>query len=506
MFCGCWCIMLNSDGVVDGMIENKFRFTQWKEKSREGPLPLWAFLCSSPLLCAFNWAKTIVQKESGPRPFRNVESHPEGGFNLNSTGIIEAIADKITRNGKEEIVAIKIALEDFYQYSNQRFVLQIRNSQGDPLKATLAARELINKRHVQAIIGPQSWEETTSVAEMKAVAAIVQSWKWHSVNIIYEERDASSTQVLSYLYSAFSEACVHVSQISSIPPFVSSSLSQELEKLREGQCRVFVVVISSLPLAIILFEIANKMNMMEKNSVWIIADPFTSLVHSLNASALSSMQGILGVKGNFPVIGHQYEDFCLKFRQKFSSENPQEFNNEPGIFAAHAYDAAWTLALAMSKTNNKRGQVLLDKILLYNFTGLSGKIQFNGQKLPPSHTFQIINVIGNGYKEIGFWSDGLGFSNHIGQNATHFSSMKELGQVLWPGRPWDTPRGWTLPTIDKPLRVGVPALSTLKQFIDITHDQSGNTIFQGFTIDLFRETVKFLPYHLPYKLYAFNDT
>ncbi|KAJ1423136.1 Receptor, ligand binding region [Sesbania bispinosa] len=170
--------------------------------------------------------------------------------------------------------------------------------------------------------------------------------------------------------------------------------------------------------------------MMETGYVWIITDPFTSLVHSLNASTISSMQGIIGVKSYFPETGHQYEDFYLKFRQKFSLENPQEFNNEPGIFAVHAYDAAWTVALAMSQTNSKGGQVLLDKILVDNFTDLSGKKQFNDQKLAPLQPFQIINVMGKGYKEIGFWSDGYGFSKDIGPNATYNCSMKELGQVF----------------------------------------------------------------------------
>ncbi|KAJ1423134.1 Receptor, ligand binding region [Sesbania bispinosa] len=214
-------------------------------------------------------------------------AHHEGAAGMNFMGIIGAIADKNSRSGKEAIVAIKMALEDFYQYSNQRFVLRIRNSQGDPLKASLAARDLIEKKYVQAVIGPQTWEETTLVAE-------------------------------------------------------------ELEKLRGGQCRAFVVI-SSLPVAIDLFETADKMNMMEKDSVWITTGPFTSLVHSLNASTISSMQGIIGVKSYVPEIGHQYEDFYLKFRQKFSLDNPQESNNEPGIFAVHAYDAAWTVALAMSQ-------------------------------------------------------------------------------------------------------------------------------------------------------------
>lgn len=396
---------------------------------------------------------------------------------------------------------------------------------------------------MQAIIGPQTWEETNLVAkvcsqkmtpvlslayeipkwgslklpflvqtslsqykQMKAVAAIVQSWEWHSVNIIYEDWDASSTRDLSHLHGALSEAGVEIRNLLAIPPFDSPSLSHELEKLREGQCRVFVVILS-FSLAINLFETAKKMNMMEKDYVWIITDPFTSLVHSLNASTLSSMQGIIGVKSYLPEIGKQYEDFYLKFCQTFSQENPGEFNNEPGIFAAHAYDAAWSVALAMSQTNSKGGQVLLDKILANNFNGLNGKIQLTDHKFAPADTFQIINLIGKGYKEIGFWSDGLGFSNDIGENATYNCSMKELGQVLWPGRPWHTPKGWTLPTSDKELKIGVPVMGTLKQFIDIIQNPSENTTcFQGFTIDLFRATVELLPYHFPYKFYAFNDT
>ncbi|KAG4960756.1 hypothetical protein JHK87_037389 [Glycine soja] len=474
---------------------------------------------------------------------RNVAA--DDGTHVMGTNTIGVITDNKSRNGKEEIVAIKMALEDFYQYSNQNFGLdlQIRNSHGDPLQAALAARDLIDTKHVEAIIGPQTWEETTLVADicsqnmtpvlsladatpnwstlkwpflvqaspnhfkqMKAVAAIVHSFGWYDVNIVYDDRDSSSTRMISHLYRALSKACVQISNLLPIP-LISSSLSQELEKLREGHCKVFVVNLS-LSLAINLFETAKKLNMMEKGYVWIITDPFTSLVHSLKASTISSMQGIIGVKSYFPEIGVQYEDFYLRFRRKFSSENPQEFNNEPGIFAARAYDAAWTLALAMTQTDNKGGQILLDNILLNNFTGLSGKIQFTDQKLDPSNTFQITNVIGKGYKEVGFWSDGLGFSNNIGQNATTFnSSMKELGQVLWPGRPWGNPRGWTPPTSDKPLRIGVPVLATLKQFINVIQDQTENTsTFQGFTIDLFRSTMELLPYHLPYKFYPFNDT
>ncbi|XP_054813212.1 glutamate receptor 2.8-like [Prosopis cineraria] len=472
----------------------------------------------------------------------NLEDEDEGGV----AAIIGAVIDNSSRIGKEKTVAIKMALEDFYHSqnnTNQSFVLHLMNSHGDPPQAALAARDLIDKQKVQAIIGPQTWEETSVVAnvcsensipvlsladatpnwatdkwhflvqasqsqflQMKAVSAIVQSWEWYQVNIIYEDTESLSTGILAHLSQALAEAGVGISNLLAIPPFASSSLSHDLMKLKEGQCRVFVVHLS-FPLALHLFETAKKLNMMEKDYVWITTDPFTGLVHSLNASTLSSMKGIVGVKSYFSQLGHQYEDFYVKFRRRYSSENPNEFDNEPGIFAAQAYDAAWTLALAMNKTNKKGGQVLLDKILLSNFSGLSGKIQFTNYRLDPAKTFKIINVMGQTYGELGFWSDGQGFSRTIGPDATYSSSMKVLGPVFWPGGPWDSPRGWTLPTIDKPLRIGVPLESTLKQFVNIIQDECDNTTsFQGFAVQLFKETAELLPYHLPYKFYTFNGT
>ncbi|XP_017423557.2 glutamate receptor 2.8 [Vigna angularis] len=466
----------------------------------------------------------------------------DDGMHVKIKGTIGVITDNNSRNGKEEIVAVKMAMQDFYHSSNQSFDLQIRDSHGDPLQAALAARDLIDTQKVKAIIGPDTWKETTLVADicsqnmtpvlsladatpnwstlkwpylvqisrnqfkqMKAVAAIVQSFEWYNVNIIYDDTDSSSTRMFSHLYRDLSVSGIHISNVLTIPPLSSSSLPQELEKLRNSYCRVFVVNLS-VPLAINLFQTAKELKMMEKGYVWIVTDPLTSLVHSLNSSTISSMQGIVGVKSYFPEIGLHYKDFYSKFRKKFSSENPHELNNEPGIFAARAYDAVWTLSLSMIQIKNKKDQMLLDKILLNNFTGLSGKIHFTDQKLDPSDTFQIINVMGKDYKEIGFWTNGLGFSNIIGQNATFNFSMKELGQVLWPGRPWGTPRGW-IPALDKPLRIGVPVLATLKQFITVIQDPTENTTtFRGFTIDLFRETMELLPYHLPYKFYPFNDT
>ncbi|XP_028223145.1 glutamate receptor 2.7-like [Glycine soja] len=447
-------------------------------------------------------------------------------------GIIGAILDKSSRIGQEHAVAMKLALEDFYQKSIQSFSLHIRNSQGDPLLAAIAAKDLIDNQKVQAIIGPQTWAETSLVAEissqkripflslaeatpewamkkwhfllqsspsqimqMKAIAEIVKSWKLYNITMIYEDGDSSSTKILSQLSEALTKFGTELSNAIAIPPLVSSSLSQQLEKLREGQCRVIIVHLS-FPLALNLFETAKRMNIMGEGNVWITTGSFTSLVHSLNASTISNMQGVIGVKSYIPKLFPQYADFYRRFRKKFSSENFEEFNYEPGIFAAEAYDAARIVVDAMRETNQIGGQLLLDKIMLSNFTGLSGKIQFTKHGRAPAHTFKIINLIGRSYREIGFWSDGLGFSKYLDEKASYSSSVKELGKVV-------------NPTCAIRLRIGVPSMSNVKQYAEVIQDLSQNVPsfnFKGFSICLFDEIVKKLPYRLEYDYFAFNGT
>ncbi|XP_020224233.1 glutamate receptor 2.8 [Cajanus cajan] len=442
-------------------------------------------------------------------------------------GIIGVIIDSSSRIGQEHAVAINLALEDFYRKNNLSFALHIRSSQGDPLLAVIAARDLIDNQKVQAIIGPQTWAETSLVAEvcsqksipllsladttpewamrkwhfllqsspsqimqMKAIAEIVKSWELYNVSMIYEDGDSSFTEVLSQLSGALTKVGTKLNNVLAIAPLVSSSLSQQLEKLREGQCRVFIVHLS-FPLTLHLFETAKKMKMMGESNVWITTSTFTSLVHSLNASSISNLQGIIGVKSYMPNLWYQHVNFYHRFQVKFCSENFEEFNCEPGIFAAQAYDAAWIVVQAMRETKQGQGQVLLDKILLSNFTGLSGKIQFTDHKLPPAHTYQIIYVIGRSYKEIGFWSDGHGFSKSLDQNAFYNSSVKELGKVV-------------NPTCVIRLRIAVPSTPNYKQYVNVIEDENV-TSFKGFSIELFNETVKRLPY-LEYDYFAFNGT
>ena len=121
--------------------------------------------------------------------------------------------------------------------------------------------------------------------------------------------------------------------------------------------------------------------------------------------------------------------------------------------------------------------------------------------------FQIINVIGRSYRELGFWSDGIEFSDAIGETFTKNGSIAILGQIFWPrGHPF-VPRGSDIPTQTNRLRSGVPNNAMSNHFVKVVYNPSSyDYSFSGFSIDVFRETVKQLPYFLPYDFVPFDGT
>ena len=143
----------------------------------------------------------------------------------------------------------------------------------------IAVKTLIEKQHAKAIIGFGTWQEAVFVAQlgneskvpilslanevpqwaschwpflvnaarsqnaqMKAMAAIIQSWKWRKVNIIYEDMNPAVTGISPELIAAIQEVDAEINDLlplSLFPPY--HSLSKKLEHLKNGSCRVFIV-------------------------------------------------------------------------------------------------------------------------------------------------------------------------------------------------------------------------------------------------------------------------
>lgn len=155
----------------------------------------------------------------------------------------------------------------------------------------------------------------------------------------------------------------------------------------------------------------------------------------------------------------------------------------------------------------ENGQINLEKL---------SKTSYNG--LPPSvKVFQIINVMGRSNRELGFWSEGIGFFYDIEEIHVTYSpvaiiqtkkngSMQYVfGQIFCPGGSPSIPRGWEIPTLTNRLRIGVPNSTMINSFAKVTHDPSSNSYsFSGFSIEVFKRTVEQLPYYLLYDFFPYD--
>ncbi|KAK6256583.1 hypothetical protein QUC31_000042 [Theobroma cacao] len=472
---------------------------------------------------------------------------------------IGGVVDYSSRVGKEQRIAMEMAIRDFHRLTcSKQLILRFKDSQGTSARAASSALEFIGSEKVQAIIGAIRPQEATLVSEiqkvtrvlpiisltspataptslrnplpfffqmandinvnMQCIAAIVNNFRWRKVTAIYEDNndfssDSGLITLLSYsLRVVGSEIEHHVA----FPPLSSLSdqngaIEEELRKLRSKSNRVFIVVQSSLRFAVLLFEKAKQMAMMEKGYVWIVTDEIASLLDSVDSSALYNMQGVLGFRTNFIDSSKSFRQFKTKFRKNYGVRysEEEEYSN-PSIFALQAYDAARTIAQAMEKLQaNFTSREFFKQILSSNFEGLSGRMRFENSITLEHRTFQIINVVGKSYRELAVWSPKFGFTEnsdkHEGENSRFGnSSVKELGPIYWPGGLQTTPKGWSSGEEDKQLKIGVPARGAFNQFVKVSYDQDKNGSYvTGFSIEVFAAVVKRLPYQLPFVFVPF---
>ncbi|KAG6691220.1 glutamate receptor 2.7-like [Carya illinoinensis] len=481
---------------------------------------------------------------------------------------IGAIIDVSSRIGKEEKTAMQIYAENYNHHSKtHKLSLYFQDPGNDPFQVASAAGELIKEKKIKVIIGMNKWEEAALVAtvgnqakvpvlsfsapaitpplmqsrwpfliemandgsaQTKCIADIVRAYSWRRVVVIYEDDAYGSDLGMSALLSeALQKVDSEIEYRLVLPPFSSLSddpkvfVHEELMKLQETtQSRVFIVLQSSLSMATHLFREAENMGLKGKETAWIIAESVTSFLDSVDDSVISTMTGALGIKTGYSSSTNSYKDFYAQFSKDFRAEYPEEVNPKPGIYALRAYDSIMAISQAIERTrDNSSSDMLLENILLSNFSGLSSEISFGAGKLLQNPKFRIVNVVGRGderekqenkrYKELDLWTPESGFHNDLVIKKCGVKAADRLaGPVIWPGNLKQIPKGWAMPNEMKPLIIGVPGRTSFHKFVKVEYGEGPvvNTDVDGWCIQVFKMVLENLNYSLPYRFVPFNGS
>ncbi|CAK7354114.1 unnamed protein product [Dovyalis caffra] len=464
---------------------------------------------------------------------------------------------------------INMALSDFYAAHGDyktRLVLTTRDSKKDVVGAAAAALDLIKNMEVQAILGPTTSMQANFVIDLgekaqvpiisfsatspsltsirssyfframhndstqvNAISALVQAFGWREAVPIYIDNEYGEA-IIPYLTDALQAVDARVPYRTVISSSATDDqIVEELYKLMTMQTRVFIVHMYR-SLGTRLFAKAEEIGMMSEGYVWLMTDGLTTdFLTSPNPPVIDTIQGVLGIKPYVPRT-KELESFRVRWKRKFLRDNPNHIDADLNIDGLWAYDATTALAMAVEKAGTTNfgfqkanvssnsstdlatlgislnGPHLLEAISNTSFKGLTGDYHFVDGQLP-SPAFQIVNVNGNGGREIGFWTSTEGIVRKLNPRINKLrnsTSASGISTVIFPGDTTFVPKGWETPTNEKKLKIGVPVKDGFIEFVAVTKDPSSNTTkFTGYCIDVFDAVVKALPYALPYEYIPF---
>ncbi|KAM7521333.1 hypothetical protein LguiB_020295 [Lonicera macranthoides] len=371
--------------------------------------------------------------------------------------------------------------------------------------------------------------------QMTAISEIVDYYGWKEVIVIFLDDDYGRNGVSALDDTLASRRCKvsYKVGISPGPGVTRGDIMDILVKVALMESRV--IVLHAYPtLGFMVFSVAHYLGMMGDGYVWIATDWLSSALDSslhLPSETMDSLQGVLVLRHHTPDSDKKKE-----FLSRWNELSGGSFGlNSYGLYA---YDTVWLLAHAIdsffnqggviSFSNDSRlqsnlgggsnlhlegmtifdgGQLLLKNILQSDLVGLTGRIKFNPDHSLILPAYDVINVIGTGFRRIGYWSNYSGLSTlppetFYSRPPNRSSTNEKLYSVVWPGETITKPRGWVFPNNGRQLRIGVPKRVSFREFVS---QVQGTNIFKGFCIDVFTAAVNLLPYAVPHQFIPYGN-
>ncbi|AQK61070.1 Glutamate receptor 3.3 [Zea mays] len=269
--------------------------------------------------------------------------------------------------------------------------------------------------------------------QMAAVAAVIDYYQWKIVTAIYVDDDYGRNGIAALDDELTARRCKISFKIGFRSNAKKSDLLNLLVTVSNMESRVIILHTGSEP-GLKLLSLANGLNMMGNGYVWIATDWLSAYLDansSVSAETINGMQGVLTVRPHTPKSKVK-SNLVSKWSSLSKKYNHSDLRTS--AYGFYVYDSVWTVARALdaffddggriSFTNDSRlrdetggtlhleamsvfdmGNKLLNKIRNVNFTGVSGQVQFNAQFELIHPAYDIISIIGNGMRTIGFWSN-----------------------------------------------------------------------------------------------------
>ncbi|KAG6526862.1 hypothetical protein ZIOFF_016865 [Zingiber officinale] len=370
--------------------------------------------------------------------------------------------------------------------------------------------------------------------QMNGIADLISNYGWREAIAIFVDDDYGRGGITA-LDDALATKRSKISYKAAFPPHADATMIKDvLVQINLMESRVYVVHVNP-DSGLTIFSLAKSLGMMGSGYVWIASDWLASVLDSTyppNFDTMNLIQGVI-VFRQHTADSDLKRAFVTRWSQMVRSGNASSNLN---TYALYAYDSVWLLAHAIDQfllegetfsfSDDPRlhdangsslhltslkyfdgGEQLRKKLLLTNFTGVTGQVQFDSEGNLIHPAYEILNIVGTGLRTLGFWSNYSGFSVVVpevlyGESLNASTSNQLLYNAIWPGEITTKPRGWVFPNNGKPIRIGVPYRASYKEFI--SKDSSPDGV-QGYCIDVFKAAINLLPYPVPYSFILFGD-